>query len=715
MKTDETQSRHALEQLAPLTEWPNEPSVLDLKHDLQIAQPAHEVAVAKIMQWRKLRAAESPVKPDANGKLPKNRSTVQPKLVRRNNEWRYAPLSEPFLSAENVFKISGRTWEDKKSASQNALLINWQVQTKLNWTAFIDAYVRAAVDDGTVIVRPGWRRETVIEVKDVPVWKYEQISDPQQAEVLQQAMGLMESNPQEFDLLPEELQESALASSEHGMALSASVLEYQQEKVEKVVRNHPTLDVLDFENVYIDPNCEGDIDKANFGVISFETSKAELQRDGRYVNLEMVNWSSNSPLLEANHTTRTENGLDFKDEARKRVVAYEYWGFYDIAGDGILVPIVATWIGSTMIRMERNPYPDQKIPLVLVQYMPVRKSIAGESDAELLEDNQNILGAVTRGMIDLMGKSANSQTGIARGMLDVPNRRRFDNGQDYEFNPSLHPTAGFHTHTFPEISGSAMNMLAMQNHEAESLTGVKAFSGGLAGNAYGDVAAGIRGILDAASKREMAILRRMAKGVEDIGRKLIAMNSIFLTEEEVVQVTNEQYVTILRDDLAGEHDLKVDIATAEVDEAKAQDLGFLLQTLGNTVPWEITREILAEIADLKRMPTLAHAIRNFTPQPDPLAQKKAELEIAKLEAEIAEEQAKAELSRARAQEAMAQARALSSNADLRDLDFLEQESGTKHLRDMDKIGGQAQANQRLELTKGQIAATLQRQKERTAA
>ncbi|MFR7882255.1 MAG: hypothetical protein ACLU5J_12890 [Christensenellales bacterium] len=37
-----------------------------------------------------------------------------------------------------------------------------------------------------------------------------------------------------------------------------------------------------------------------------------------------------------------------------------------------LVPFVATWVGDTLIRMELNPFPDEKLPFVLVQYLPVK-------------------------------------------------------------------------------------------------------------------------------------------------------------------------------------------------------------------------------------------------------------------------------------------------------------------------------------------------------
>ena len=328
----------------------------------------------------------------------------------------------------------------------------------------------------------------------------------------------------------------------------------------------------------------------------------------------------------------------------------------------------------------------------MVPYLPVKRDVFGESDAELLEDNQKLLGATTRGIVDLLGRSANGQQGFAKGMLDPLNRRRYDNGQNYEFNPTMNPMQGIIEHKFPEIPQSAMAMLQLQNQEAEALTGVKSFSGGMSGEAYGDVAAGIRGMLDAASKREMAILRRLAQGISQVGRKIIAMNAEYLSEEEVVRVTNDEYVTVKREELAGEFDLEVDIATAEVDNAKSQDLGFMLQTMGPNMDPQISMQLLSEIAELKRMPALAHRLRNWQPQPDPVAEQLKQLELQKLQVELEKLQAEAEYNRARAKLA-------ASQADKVDLDYVEQETGTQHERDMDKQQAQARGNQALEITK----------------
>jgi hypothetical protein len=299
-------------------------------------------------------------------------------------------------------------------------------------------------------------------------------------------------------------------------------------------------------------------------------------------------------------------------------------------------------------------------------------------------------------MIDLLGRSANAQQGIAKGMLDPLNRKRYEEGRDYEFNPGVHPSHGIIEHKYPEIPNSAMLMLNLQNQEAEALTGVKSFSGGIGGNSYGDVAAGIKGTLDAASKREMAILRRLAKGISDIGSKIIAMNRDFLSDKEVVRVTNKDFVEINREDLAGEFDLAIDISTAEIDSQKAADMAFMLQTIGNTVSQDILMLLLANIAKLKKMPELAEKLLTYKPEPDPIQQELAQLEVEKAKAELLVRQTEAALNQAKTAE-------IAGNAQQRQLDHDEQRYGVKHNREMEKQQAQARGNQALQVTKALTA------------
>jgi hypothetical protein len=127
-----------------------------------------------------------------------------------------------------------------------------------------------------------------------------------------------------------------------------------------------------------------------------------------------------------------------------------------------------------------------------------------------------------------------------------------------------------------------------------------------------------------------------------------------------------------------------------------------LQTVGPKVDWGITQKILSEIARLRKMPELAHDIANYQPKPDPVLVAQQEAQIRKINAEAAEAEAKVYTEKARAMLYVAQARAAGSKADLQDLEFMEQETGTKHVRDMAKMEAQGEANQDLAVTKGLV-------------
>lgn len=684
----------------PLTNWKNAPTVKDLKQDLLDAKPTHDTQETKIGEWLDNLNVTGKAKVTA----PKNSSSIVPKLIRKQAEWRYAALSEPFLSTEDVFNVRPVTWEDREAAEQNQLVLNHQFNTHIDKTRFIDEFVRTAVDEGTVIVRVGWEFQEEEYTDNFPVVEYR--INPELGPLHEHLAQLQAESPSQYATdVPEELKQAHELTKEQGVPIEPVITGYKEETRTRTVVNRPTLDICDYHNVIIDPTCMGDINKANFVIYSFESSLSELEKAGKYKNLDKINIEANSILGQPDHaSTDGSKTFNFSDEPRKKFVVYEYWGFWDIDGSGIVKPIVASWVGGILIRLEESPFPDKQIPFVTVQYLPVRKSVYGEPDGALLEDNQKVIGAVTRGMIDIMGKSANGQTGIRKDMLDTTNRRKFDKGQDYEFNQNVDPRQGVYMHTYPEIPQSAQFMLQLQNMEAESLTGVKAYSQGVSGASLGDVAAGVRGALDAASKRELGILRRLSAGIIKIGKKIISMNAEFLSDTEVVRVTNDEFVTIRKDDLAGNFDLKLSISTAEEDNNKAQELAFMLQTMGNNMDPSMSKMILSDIAKLRKMPDLAKRIESYEPQPDPLMQEKVQLEVELLRAQIAKEnamamshQAGAQLDSAKVGTEQAKQGNLNSDTDLKNLNFVEQESGVKQERDIQKVGEQARSQAQLKV------------------
>lgn len=690
-----------------LTKWKNEPSVQDLKEDLVRAENVHSEHVTNVERWNDL------INVRGSAKLPKRegRSSVQPRVIRKQAEWRYSALSEPFLATEDIYTIHPKTWQDVDAAKQNELILNYQFNNQLNKVKMIDDIVRSCVDQGTAIARVSWEYEEAYSNENVVMYSYVEASqDEQMSQQIMQAVEMFNKKDPQFRQLPEEVRESAMVSITNGRPILAIPTSEEEQETLTIIKNQPRVDICDTRNVMIDPTCAGDFDNAQFLIYAFETSLSELKKDGKYANLDdiSVDAGRNSQLYHAPHD---ELAFQYHDKPRKKFVAYEYWGYYDVDGRGDTTPIVATWVGDVMIRMEMNPYPDGKIPFVVIPYLPVKNSIYGEPDTVLLEENQKLTGALTRGMVDAMAKSANAQTGIRKDALDAVNRRKYKSGQDYEFNPNIDPNMAIINHTFPELPQSSYAMLQHLAQEAEALTGIKTFTNGLSGDSYaGQTAAGVQGTLTATGKRESAILRRISKGMEQLAVKVLSMNAEWLSDDEVIRITDENFIAINRVNLRGTFDVKLEINTPENNQLKAQQLSFMLQTMGQMLPFGLTQIILAEIAHLQNMTALSETIASFTPPPDPLQelqQQKLQMEVEMLRAQLEQMPIQGQLAQANTSKSTAQAEQFNAQAELLEVQAQQLVTGVAHQNAMELQQAQAQGNLQRDIAKSIVEHKLE--------
>jgi hypothetical protein len=216
--------------------------------------------------------------------------------------------------------------------------------------------------------------------------------------------------------------------------------------------------------------------------------------------------------------------------------------------------------------------------------------------------------------------------------------------------------------------------------DIEQLTGVRA-SGQTVSKGLSATAA--RGALDATAKREMDISRNYKENfLIPILRKWLAMSREFMDEEQIVRVTGNEFVPIRRDDLDGNVDIQLKVSTPEADNERSQEIAFLLQTTAQSLPFDMTKMLLAEQMRLKNMPGLAKQISEYQPQPDQLEQERKALEVEKLKAEIAERQSRAQenqldmkLKASQTELNIAKARQTHSIADKEDLSFSKDATG----------------------------------------
>lgn len=680
----------------------------NLKADFEASKRLKSRNDSKINTWRR----------EYNGELygneKKNRSKFVYRLIKKQSEWQHAGLVDPFVSTPDIIRAKPVTWEDKEVSPKIEILLNTQFCRQFDRFNFMNKAIKVLDQEGTVVIRTGWEYKEKVIKEQI----FEEQPNPEFVMLQEQAMAI-QSNLEQIAPMVERAKNDLAMLEQQGLSVDQAVasgvidpqvvagtqqmmaeaanLEQQLQAIQeqlqsipqtievpriierlKPVCNRPTAMVCRNEDIFIDPTCQDNMDNCQFVIYRYETDMTTLKRAGVYKNLDKVSHT----LRDSEYVSKTrddegyDSSFEFSDIARKKVVVHEYWGNYDIDGDGEAEAIVCTWVNDVIIQLRDNPFPDKQPPFIVVPFNSIPFSLYGESNAELLSDTQKIQTAIIRGLIDNMAMSNNGQKGVRNGALDEYNRVKFLNGENFEFNGTPND---FYDGHFNEFPSSTFNMLQMLNAEAESITGVKNFYQGMHSNSLGSTATATTAIMDSAAARRLNIVRNIAENmIKPILRKWLAYDAEFLDEETQYRITNEEFIWLKRDDLGARIDIDLAISTSEDNKATASELSFLLQTIGPSEDPNLRKMIIADICDLYKKPELAKSIREYQPQPDPLAQRLQELQIQMLEAQIENERAKggraeidSRLKEAKTKTELAKAANIESNTDSTDLDYLQ--------------------------------------------
>ncbi len=618
--------------------WTNEPTFDDLYKDYKAAQSDQSIYLAELEVYKT--NYDGGVLPS----IPKGKSRAQPKLIRKQAEWEYPQIEEPFLNTKDMFDVEPRTAEDKPGARQNEDLINYQWEVKINKVDLVGDIVKTIVDEGTVIVKTGWEsdEDVVMVDKEVPIYAS-----------AEESMAILEQAVASGKMTQDQAQQILMAGKP--VPVGSEIIQVEEEKL---VKNQPSYEVCDNRNIVLDPTAKR-TENLQFIIHEYDTDMSTLQQEeykvsievdpetgkeikeeyGIYHNLNKINVNSGdyNTYDESlyNDDDKTTTSFEFQDAPRKKLRAYEYWGYWDIDGDGETECIVATWIDNVMIRMEKTPFPFKDLPFSIGKYMLVKNEVTGQPPGALLIENQNSIGKMTRAAHDITSDQAVGQNFIDEEFFAGPSQRdNYKSGKTVYFRHGMDPKVSIHKQSIDSVPPVVFQMIDYQTGDAESMSGTKVFGQGINSQALGSVATGIRSSLDAAAKRKLSLLRRVSQDIfVDLAKKTIMMNQVFLSEEEVIRVTNSEYVPIRREDIAGEYDVTVDVSTPEKDNETAEKLNMMMQTNAASMDPELAKIIYAEMAHLWKKPALEKKILEYQPQPDPAAEemKRTQLENAQLE------------------------------------------------------------------------------------
>lgn len=572
------------------------------------------------------------------------KASVVTRDIKKSEVWQHATIIDPFVSNTDMVRCSPISASDKPLSDQSETLLNHFFCREFDRYNFISEAFKIEQREGTVIARVGWEfQEREVEIV-VPVQKMTMQLDPQTRQPVQ---------------VPQ-------------------LVGYKKEIQLKTTINRPTASNRDNRTLWLDPTQKISVGDSQFIIENFKSSKSKLLEEGIYENLDDIEVKTSVADNGDATYADSETSFTFEDDARKELDVYEYWGNYDVNGDGIAEPIVCTWVGNTIIRLAENPYPDNKPPYILSANDPEPFSLNGRPNADLQSTDQKITTAITRSLMDTLDSSTNTQRGYPEQSLDPANERRFKARKDFKFRGDQPPQ--FWEGKYAEFGRSSLEFYQMTKQDQAELTGIKAFAGG---DGKYNSATQANMAMGAVAKKEVDVSRNFAENfVIPLLRKWLSMIAEFMEPEEVERITGKPYVPYDGADPLGMIDIRIEVATAETDAAKASDISFMLQTMSASLPFDLTKILLSEQAELKKMPGLAKRIEEYQPQPNPLAQKREELEIQKLEAEIAERLSRAEenkvdvlLKKSQTVLNEAKSRELHGKADNTDLDFTRKASG----------------------------------------
>jgi len=469
--------------------------------------------------------------------------------------------------------------------------------------------------------------------------------------------------------------------------------------------NQPEIKVCNVGDILIDPSCGDDIDDAQYIIHKHITTFSKLKKSG-YKDLDNILMDNTLDVInsEGNIAKCTScsysNGTSYlKDKPRQKVVVYEYWGYWDVNDTGKTEVIVVKWVGNTILSMDVNPLDKNKFPFVITPYIPSDNSVYGESDTDYLNDSQKIIGAVTRGIIDTLGRGLAGQTAYKKNALDTVNRKKADNGEDFELNNSINnPKEAIYQFSFQDVGSTPFEQLDRSKKEAQELTGIVPFGTGKDSTISANSNFFNKNTpMSPTEKREISLIRRIASHLTDIAKIIIELNNKYLSSYEIFAILDTEESVVLQNDIKNNPILNVNIkiTTPEMRLNRANNLAFLLQTSGGNLDEKIQLAMYADFAKYGELHDTYAMLRDYQPQPNPIMEERAMLENELLKAQIANEMAKAEENKVDMQLKAAKARFLDSQSDLNDAKFMDNmQNPNKDIEDKLALARDNQQHQR---------------------
>ncbi len=487
-----------------------------IEHDLQESRSYHDDVMASISTWMDEYSGE-PYGNEQDG-----RSAIVWKLIKKQGEALISNIVKPFLGNYDIVQIDPVTEADVYKSKIDEKLINHYWNKEFKATRFLKSLGKVLVPEGTVFIRVGWEREIREKEQTIPL---EALTEQMRRKFGERGAELIENKDGTVTI-----------------------------KVINILSNKPTAKIVRNEDVYIDPTADS-FDEIKFLIYEMRTSLSDIMDDPIYDEKAVKRLKK---IVDENDDIRRDgfdlhnynlSDFEFKDQARKKITLYEYWGEYDLDGDGNTEPVVATMAkygeDTLILRMERNPFPFKKIPFICIPLYEDPFKVYGRSLSDMISDEQKLSTSIVRGIIDNMANSNNGTKFFKKGALDAVNFNRLKRGDKYiEINTHDSINTAIMDGNFNQLPQHIYNMLAMLDSQAESLTGITKAMQGLPGSEMKSSTSNFAAMMTQSQIRLLDVTNNITNGLKEMLRMWMSMTIAYVDEKEIKRITGIDIPTL---------------------------------------------------------------------------------------------------------------------------------------------------------------------------
>ena len=588
----------------------------NIKHDFKIAKSAKTEIDDKIAEWNDLYVGKM--------KNKENRSKYVAMELAKQIEYMKPNITEPFTNSSHPIRIS--TTKNEKRARIQQKYLNNEFTSELGRVEFMEQLADIKLREGTVWVKTAWNYKEEN--------KREVIEHVTMEEILQRG-----ENPDK------------ITQGKNGKF----TVEYNNIRC---LKNSPDAIICRNEHIFPDPDARSH-KELRYLCYRKHMTLSQLKESGKVTDdmLEKLKTSMNAgddTSLGSDRDSKAQSygykeSANTKDVERQKVSIIEYYGYYDLNGDGIAEPVIAAWAEKQDVNLyfEENYLPNSDIPFYNDVYSAVPFSLWGNGVGFFIKDDQNAKTGIMRGIFDNMALANNGQKFIKQGTLDYINFKRMRNGEKHIF---VNKEGGIEDGKFNQLPQSIQFVLGLVDKEVKEHTGVDAGSQSVSSANNSEDSSGQ---LTLAQQRMAGMITSTSELLGKVFNDWLKMAEVFLNNEQIQALfTESEQQDIMAFEESEYTKVSFKVATNAQRQIRLQQLNMLMQqakALGQSMPAELINELVAEMFELFDMYDKAEALRTYKPEPteQEIAMQQLELQALQLangktQAEINELNAKAQ-------------------------------------------------------------------------